>query len=73
MEKIIMINRVFSKLAPLPSDDVELGNLHVNLRCSETEGKRVGGALRMGPYTGRLVYLKRGRKTPADRLSEAER
>lgn len=35
--------------------------------------KRVGGALRMGPYMGRLVYLKRGRKTPADRLSEAER
>lgn len=32
---------VFLKLAPFLSDGVELGNLHVNLRCSETEGKEL--------------------------------
>lgn len=71
--KIIIINGVFFKARTVslgwcgtwqsPCQSAMLGDGE----------KRVGGALRMGPYMGRLVYLKRGRKTPADRLSEAER
>lgn len=39
--KIIIINGVFLKLTPFLSDGVELGNLHVNLRCSEMERKEL--------------------------------
>lgn len=38
---IIIINGVFLKLASFLPDGVELGNLHVNLRRSETERKEL--------------------------------
>lgn len=44
------INGAVFKLAQFPSDDVEPGNLHVNLGLHRDEEKRVGGALRMGPW-----------------------
>lgn len=46
----MIIDGVFLKLARFPSDDVEFGNLHVNLGLLGDGEKGVGGALRMGPW-----------------------